>query len=324
MHSARRTASSHGHRHLVYGLEIESDFPLASVGGASSSSGGLRLRLVPSAELRRRVGAATATDPDDWIEHIVLADGSVYMRLDGIFETIVSADGADVACARLGDADQRTFEANLLNFVLSAALTLRGEEPLHATVLEREGHAFALLGPSGAGKSTLAAFLISRGARLVTDDMLRLTFSGGRALAHHGPHRLKLFDEQARLLLPDSVAAGHFNTLSGKLMVEPRVDPCDRALPRPLAAMFWLGDPSPPADEVRSGRLAGAALARTLLSSAMNIRYHAPDRLARQMRFAGRVAETVPVHALLYPRRHELLGRVDDEIRRVLGMRAPA
>jgi ABC-type uncharacterized transport system YnjBCD ATPase subunit len=316
MHSARRTASSHGHRHLVYGLAIESDFPLASVGDGSSSSEGLRLRLVPSAELRRRVGELKA-DPADWIEHIVLGDGSVYMKLDGIFETIVSADGGDVACARLGDADQRTFEANLLNFVLSAALTLRGEEPLHATVLERDGRAFALLGPSGAGKSTLAAFLISRGARLVTDDMLRLTFSGGRAVAHHGPHRLKLFDDQARLLLPDSVAAGHFNGLSGKLMVEPREDSTDRARPRPLAAMFWLGDPPQP-DEVGSARLAGTALARALLSSAMNIRYHAPDRLARQMRFVARVAETVPVHALAYPRRHELLGCVDDEIRRVL------
>ncbi|TAJ28612.1 MAG: hypothetical protein EPO67_15980, partial [Reyranella sp.] len=220
MHPARRTATSHGHRHLVYGLAIESDFALASVGAALPSVEGLRLRLVPAAELRRQVGTATAADPDDWIEHIVLADGSVYMKLDGIFETIVSADGSDVACARLGDADQRTFEANLLNFVLSAALTLRGEEPLHATVLEREGRAFALLGPSGAGKSTLAAFLIARGARLITDDMLRLTFASGRAMAHHGPHRLKLFDEQARLLLPGSVAAGHFNALSGKLMVE--------------------------------------------------------------------------------------------------------
>ena len=321
MHSARRTASSHGHRHLVYGLAIESDFPLESVGGASSSAEDLRLRLVPSAELRRRVGDLKA-DPTDWIEHIVLPDGAVYMKLDGIFETIVSADGSDVACARLGDADERTFEANLLNFVLSAALTLRGEEPLHATVLERDGRAFALLGPSGAGKSTLAAFLISRGARLVTDDMLRLTFAGHCAVAHHGPHRLKLFDEQARLLLPGSVAAGHFNRLSGKLMVEPREDATDRALPRPLAVLFWLGDPPPAADEVRSTRLSGTALARALLSSAMNIRYHAPDRLARQMRFAGQVADAVPVHALAYPRRHELLARVDDEIRRVLANEA--
>lgn len=245
----------------------------------------------------------------------MLADGSVYMKLDGIFETIVSADGSDIACARLGDVDQRTFEANLLNFVLSAALTLRGEEPLHATVLERDGRAFALLGPSGAGKSTLAAFLIARGARLVTDDMLRLTFSNGRAMAHHGPHRLKLFDEQARLLLPEAVAAGHFNRLSGKLMVTPHEETADRVQPRPLTAMFWLGDP-PAADAVRSARLRGTSLARALLSSAMNIRYHAPDRLARQMRFAGQVAGAVPVYALAYPRRHELLAGVDDEIRR--------
>lgn len=304
------------HRHQVYGLTVESTFPLTSVEPLADRATlpEIRLSLVPSERLRGRV-EGLAGDPGDWIEHIVLADGSVYMRLDGIFETIVSADGTCVACARLGDADCRTFEANLLNFVLSAALTLRGEEPLHATVLELDGRAFALLGPSGAGKSTLAAFLIGQGARLITDDMLRLTFEGSRGFAHHGPHRLKLLDEPAGRLLPAAGAAGHFNALSGKLMVEPRDGAADRRTPRPLAALFWLGEPAPPSDEVRVTRLGGVELARVLLSSAMNIRYHAPDRLMRQMRFAEQVARTMPVYALSYARRYELLGRVADALR---------
>lgn len=307
------------YRRQVYGLAVESAFPLTSVGDLADGAAlpVIRLSLAPSDWLRRRVEGQVA-DPGDWIEHIVLADGSVYMKLDGIFETIVSADGSGVACARLGDADQRTFEANLLNFVLSAALTLRGEEPLHATVLELGGRAFALLGPSGAGKSTLAAFLIGQGARLITDDMLRLTFVGGQGLAHHGPHRLKLFDEPAGRLLPAAVAAGHFNALSGKLMVEPLDAAADRGTPRPLAALFWLGEPPPVSDEVRVTRLEGVELARVLLSSAMNIRYRAPDRLARQMRFAEQVARTMPVHALSYARRYELLGRVADALRGAL------
>jgi len=304
------------HRHQVYGLAIESTFALTSAGEPADREARpeIRLSLAPSQRLRRRVEGLAGDDPGDWIEHIVLADGSVYMKLDGIFETIVSVDGSSVACARLGDADLRTFEANLLNFVLSAALTLRGEEPLHATVLELDGRAFALLGPSGAGKSTLAAFLIGQGARLITDDMLRLTFAGGRGFAHHGPHRLKLFDEPAGRLLPAAGAAGHFNALSGKLMVEPRDAAADRRTPRPLAALFWLGEPPPASDEVHVARLEGVGLARVLLSSAMNIRYHAPDRLARQMRFAEQVARAMPVYALSYARRYELLGRVADAL----------
>jgi hypothetical protein len=71
------------------------------------------------------------------------------MRVDEVFETIVSASGRRAVCLRLGDADERSFEANLLNFVLSTSLTLRGEEPLHATVVDLGGRVAGLLGPSG-------------------------------------------------------------------------------------------------------------------------------------------------------------------------------
>ena len=57
---------------------------------------------------------------------------------------------------------------------------------------------------------------------------------------------------------------------------------------------------------------------RVLTSSAMNIRDFSPPRLARQLRFAERVARTLPVHALVYPRNYELLGRVADEIRGIV------
>lgn len=281
----------------------------------------IRLTLAPLAYFRQRVAGLTA-DPEDWIRHAVLQDGSVHMKIRGIFEAIVAADGRSVVCARPDEADQGSFEANLLNFVLSTALTQQGEEPLHATVLSLEEGAVALLGPSGAGKSTLAAFLIGQGARLITDDMLRLTFSDGRGYAHYGPNRLKLLDEPAQRLLPGSIAAGYFNTLSGKLMVQPEDAVGLRRTPLPLAALFWLGD-EPPADspaigEVSAARLRGLELVRILTSSAMNIRDHSPSRLARQLRFAEQVARTLPVHALVYPRDYELLGRVADEIRRIV------
>ena len=88
----------------------------------------------------------------------------MHIRADEVFEATVSACGNEVVCRRLGELDMRTLEANLLNFVISTSLTLSGEEPLHATVVELDGHAVGLLGHSGTGKSTLAAFLISRGA----------------------------------------------------------------------------------------------------------------------------------------------------------------
>lgn len=315
--------ASRVHRHLVYGIVVESEFRLNSVDEVPDANEAASIRIsFGSPDTFRQKDQGLPADRDDWIEHVVLPDGGVYMKLDGIFETLVAADGRSVVCARLDEADEKSFEANLLNFVLSAALTLRGEEPLHATVLDLDGEAIGLLGPSGAGKSTLAACLIGQGADLITDDMLRLTFADGRGFAHYGPHRLKLFDEPARRLLPGAMSDGHFNALSGKLMVEPRIPQPSRRAPRPLKTLFWLGDPQTPpeSDEVSATRLAGMELARALTASAMDIRYYAPDRLARQLQFAERVARTVPVHALCYARRYALLDRVVEEIHRVVDL----
>ncbi len=130
----------------------------------------------------------------------MLGDGGVYMKSSEVFEAVISADGRTAICRMLGDVEQRAFEANLLNFIVSASLTLHGEETLHATVLEMDGRAVGLLGPSGAGKSTLAAYLISRGADLITDDMLRVSFTDDAILAYPGPYRLKLLDQPGHRL----------------------------------------------------------------------------------------------------------------------------
>jgi hypothetical protein len=249
-----------------------------------------------------------------------LADGSFYLKAGDVFEAIVSSDGRRADCVALGDTDLSSFEANLLNFVLSAALTLQGEEPLHSTVVDIGGRAVGLLGPSGAGKSTLAAALIRSGGALVTDDMLRVTFADGKAVAHAGPHRLKLFDEPARRFLPEAIARGHFNAASGKIMLQPRS--AERVVRRewPLAALFWIGDDVTGPDEaVSATRLAGTELAKVLLSSAMNLRYQAMDRLARQMAFAERLAASAPVYALRYLRTFAGIDRVVAEIHRAIG-----
>jgi len=318
---SRNIAAACVHRYLVYGIVVESEFRLNSVDDVceTSAEASIRISLASPDSFRRRARGLPA-DPDDWIQHAVLPDGGVYMKLEGMFETLVSADGRAIACARLGDADARSFEANLLNFALSAALTLRGEEPLHATVLDVDGAALGLLGDSGTGKSTLAAALIGQGAQLITDDMLRLTFADGVAFAHHGPHRLKLFDEPARRLLPRAMSCGHFNALSGKLMMEPGARAPARHQPRPLSALFWLGEPQarPTSDDVSATRLAGTALIRVLTASTGNSRNHTPDRLARQLRFAERVAQSTPVYALCYARRYALLDRVVERIRQVV------
>ncbi len=310
------------YRYAVYGLVVASEEPFGSLDPAEDAGDpAITLTFVAPDVLGAAVPAgALRTEPGDFVSHLTLADGAVYLKAEDIFEVTVSPDGCNVACSASGTIDRRTFEANLMNFVIGTSLTLRGEEPLHATVIDLGDRAVGLLGESGAGKSTLAAMLISRGADLVTDDMLRVEFAGDRLLAHRGPYRLKLLPESGRRFLPDALADGHFNSLSGKLMVRPR-PAATRAGPVPLAGLYYIGQlpGRQPSASVSSVRLSGLDLARVILSSSMDDRYTAPHRLARQMAFAARLSDTLPVYALSYPRSFDVMDEVAAEIRRTIG-----
>jgi hypothetical protein len=318
-----RTIVKSLHRYAVYGLVVASEEPLRSLEPAAGmGDSAITISFVEPEYFRTvRPHRGPEAEPGDSVAHDVLTDGAVYLKAKGIFEAVVSPDGRAVACSALGTIDRRTFEANLMNFVLATSLTLRGEEPLHSTVIDLGGRAVGLLGKSGAGKSTLAAFLINRGADLITDDMLRVEFTGDVLLAHPGPYRLKLLDESGRRFLPDALADGHFNSQSGKMMVRPRDADRLRVGPLPLAGLYYLGElPGQPLPETVSAvRLAGLELARVLISSSMDDRYTPPGRLARQMGFAARMARILPIYALRYPRSFDVMDEVAAEIHRTIG-----
>ena len=310
------------HRYRVYGLEIDSELPLSSVDEISLGSAAPSIEIaLERPEYFDALPSSGVRDADEWVHHEVLADGRIHIKADGVFEAVVSADGSRVACTRPENVDQRTFEANLLNFVLTASLTLRGEETLHATVVDIEDRAVGLLGRSGAGKSTLGAFLISRGADLITDDMLRVAFTQDEVMAYPGPYRLKLFDEPSRRFLPGMVADGHFNTLSGKVMLQPRKTFASGREAKPLVALFHVAEEAgAAASGVSTQRLDGVAFAKAIISSAMDDRYALPGRLVRQVEFAARIARVLPVFELRYPRSFDVMDEVSELIRRTVDL----
>jgi hypothetical protein len=296
-------------RYAVYGLTVESAFPLATLPPAEGDGpAAVRLLRAPPGAF---AGFAASASPATWYRRELLADGRLYFAVPDVLQAMIAADGGVAHCAPAPGGDPRAFEANVLNFVATAALTLQGEEPLHATVVRLDGRAVGFLGDSGAGKSTLAAFLLAEGARLVTDDMLRIAYDGARAMAFRGPPRLKLFDEQARRLLPAAARDAAFNPMSGKLLVETAPSQDDRF---PLSALFWLDEA--PAVVVTVRLVQGAEVLRILLASTLHRDHRPPARTARQLRALERLAKSVPLFALAYPRRHELLPAVADAVRR--------
>ena len=149
--------------------------------------------------------------------------------------------------------------------------------------------------------------------------MLRLAFVEDVVLAYPGPYRLKLLDGPGTHFLPDAVTDGHFNALSGKIMVRPPprgatpslARTARRAVPYRLAGRHGRGDIEPAAERTRTGP------DRSCLQRWMHATGK-PVRMERQIRFAARVADLLPVHALRYPRTVEALDGVAREIRRVV------
>lgn len=96
-----------------------------------------------------------------------------------------------------------------MNWCISAMV--HDELLLHAAVVERDGLAAILPAPAGSGKSTLCAGLISRGWRLLSDEVAMVSLADGRVSALARPVSLKNESiDVMRRYAPDAV----FNPVS--------------------------------------------------------------------------------------------------------------
>jgi hypothetical protein len=287
------------YRYRVYGITLASDIRLTLPEAVGNSVADVELMLAQPGTFPSTQNIQIHSS--DWFRHCILRDGTLYLRWEDWIEFLVSPNGTRVQYGNLSSVLLESFEAYLTTFAISAALLQRGEEPLHATVVDLGRHTVGFVAPSGAGKSTLAAQLIDLGGSLVTDDMLRVTWDNDVAIAHPGPYCLKLFREPAERFLRSAACCGRFNPLSGKLMFQPGKPPI--LGPRHLSSLYQLQ----PADEGKPNNAA-------ITSSTMNDRVCSPARLQRQFRFAERFAKAVPVYRLTYTRSYEVLKDVADRI----------
>jgi hypothetical protein len=128
----------------------------------------------------RQYYAATAVDEGFRLRFF----GSCDVDLDGSLTraTVHPMPGADL------DLLSVLVSGTLLAFVL----TMRGETVLHASAVQVGDAALAFVGASGMGKSTMATLLCADGARLVTDDVLRLDTTSSPPTCALGATELRL------------------------------------------------------------------------------------------------------------------------------------
>lgn len=307
-------------RYTIFGVPFAVDVSL-ELPSANVEQPRFSLSAAKGAWPPRDAGQLIQSDCDGWLAFHVYESGDVEIRWGDWLYFWVDAGGKTVLYRVIEEEYPSAFEAYVANFATSVCLLLQGEELLHSTVVRYRGSGIGFLGASGAGKSTLTAYLLSKGAELVTDDMLRVSEREGELFAEPGQPRLKLFKETAQAYLPDMIGVGRWNPVSEKYLFD-LAPPNEAREAQPLNALILLTGPIE-GDEgrVKLRSLEGLELFRTLISSTMNSRLQTRDRLARQFAFAEALSEKLPVYALHYPRRHDIFPEVVEAIEEAIALR---
>jgi hypothetical protein len=303
----------------VYGVTIASEIPLALTESREKGLFTIALRQVPAATVQEAILGASLTTKEDWFDFALLADGSSYVQWRGVGEFLVSRDGRDIACAPAPGAHEESFQVYLLGQAFSFALVKAGCEPLHATVVERNGEALALVGESGQGKSTLAASFLATGMRLLTDDLMLLSPGEPPLFAYPGPPRIKLLPDAAERIIGPEASKVPMNPETDKhVFPVPASSQCCE--PARLRGIYILEHGETSQGGIRIETLAGREAFMSLVGHTFNRYLADPERLRRQLVEMTRVLNAVPVKRIVYPPVFERLGDVRDALLRDAGV----
>ncbi|WP_154991638.1 HPr kinase/phosphorylase [Priestia megaterium] len=88
--------------------------------------------------------------------------------------------GKEIAVEPLKDFDEAKARLYVLGTCMGVILMQQQTLPLHGSAIAIDGKAYAIVGNSGAGKSTLASAFIQKGYKLISDDVIPVTFSNDR------------------------------------------------------------------------------------------------------------------------------------------------
>ena len=177
------------------------------------------------------------------------------------------AEGQEITVSPVDGVDPKYLSAVVTGELFSVLIRQRGLLVLHGSAVSKDGRAVGFIGDSGWGKSTLAASLVSRGWRLLTDDLLvidglrsdpslrRPGASGTRAEASTRGRPPRVVPSHASMRLSEAAVAtvdsasvrsgGRAHALTTKLRVDGSDVFSDRETP--LRHIFVL-DPRPSKD----------------------------------------------------------------------------
>lgn len=154
-------------QYKAFGLSVHSDMVLPELSVNESDSLMADVLVKVDAFLKNGFDAR----PYDFIAE----DNMVTVKMPdaGVFRV---QDGDKIIVSPYAGADEDLIRLYVLGTCFGIVLLQRGIYPLHGSALAINGKAYAIVGQSGAGKSTLASALIGKGCRLLSDDVIAVSF----------------------------------------------------------------------------------------------------------------------------------------------------
>lgn len=283
----------------MYGLRIRSEVPLpARADRADAADLDIvwhESRIAEPDRTSGRVLAELSLPGGPGYTHVA-ADGGYALRYHGMCDVLVRADLRKLEVRLTPGADPALVPILLAGNALAFVLALAGEWVLHASAVRIDGRALAFAGASGRGKSSLAALCCTRGASLVTDDLLRLDQRPTGPHCFPGGTEIRLRPGAAGLAVGSGTARVGV-TADGRTAL--RYDTGDPAMP-PLHAVV-LPLPARGRASLCVRRLEPRDALAALLACPRVTGLRAPELLAQQFQALARLVSAVPMYEALVP-----------------------
>jgi len=225
---------------------------------------------------------------------VVRTPNGFVLRCHGVCDLAIDAGLGNMTVHRDPDAPVGLESVVLGGMGLATVLMLRGHLLLHASAVEVAGRAVAVVGQSGRGKSTVATLLCASGARMVTDDVLRVDLDEGRPAARLGSTEARLRDA-ARATAP--AGADRRETPDGRSAVSLQAATTD---PLPLDVVV-VPQPDRDASEVTLEVHSRADALVVLSSFPRLVGWIDPVTSGRQFRLLADLVRQVPVVTVRLP-----------------------
>jgi hypothetical protein len=284
--------------YLLHGLsvrsEVEIDAPTVAPGGAAD----IEIRWGSSRHIPNEAPAGSllrTLEMGAFASWLAVEGGRYTLRTGGWcdFEFDRDLSAVDVHLPPGTDGGRASV---LMANLLSNLLVLGGRSIIHASAIEFVGGAVAFVGDSGRGKSTVATLCCAAGARLVSDDVLRVEVENGDAWCYRGSLELRL-RQNAAALAGDIDGAVCRTTSDGRVAVRPPASASDRL---PMAAVV-----TPICEhqkqEIEVVRLRGLEAALELIRHPRTSGWLSPEPARRDLQVLTQLADRVPIYRAHLP-----------------------